>query len=248
MYPLIPPGKVDPMDPEFSVCDSLRRLSDDHFVFFSKRFKGGLQEQCFADEVGLPCSRLIPSPQVPRRQVGGATEAPPDFPTTGTPGETRLFFGFGGLLLLAFGILLRLAGQAAGAFTPAYETTTSEQFAVVPEIGVRSDALAQSTKNLLQFGYAQVADDPAALLGVVACDYVIVGGNGFLVDRTDLGQRGKTEVHLGSQGFQSMYRQNCFFKNSCSIQIKHLLSRFFSTPEASLVRRGRRTKYNLVIM
>ena len=39
-----------------------------------------------------------------------------------------------------------------------------------------------------------------------------------------------------------------FFKNSCSIQIKHLLSRFFSTPEASLVRRGRRTKYNLVTM
>jgi hypothetical protein len=38
-----------------------------------------------------------------------------------------------------------------------------------------------------------------------------------------------------------MYCQNCFFQNSISIQIKHLLSSFFSSPEASLVRRDRRT-------
>ena len=152
----------------------------------------------------------LPSPQVPRRGAGGAAKAPPDSPTTGTPEETRLFLGFGVLLLLAFGILLRLAGQAAGALAPADETTTAEQFAVVSEIGVRSDALAQSTKNLLQFGHAQVADDPTALLRVVTGDDLVIGGNGFFMDRPNLGQRGKTEVYLGSQCFQGMYCQNSF--------------------------------------
>jgi superfamily I DNA/RNA helicase len=40
MYPPIYPGKADPMDPEFAVYESLKKLSDDHFVFYSKRFKG----------------------------------------------------------------------------------------------------------------------------------------------------------------------------------------------------------------
>ena len=40
MYPPIYPGKADPMDPEFAVYQSLKKLSDDHFVFYSKRFKG----------------------------------------------------------------------------------------------------------------------------------------------------------------------------------------------------------------
>ena len=96
-------------------------------------------------------SRVSASSVPPNGKGGqGATR----LPTTGTPGETKLFFGFGGLLLLAFGILLRLAGQSAGAFTPAYETTTAEQLAVVPEIGMRSDAVSQSTKNLLQLDHA----------------------------------------------------------------------------------------------
>jgi superfamily I DNA/RNA helicase len=40
MFPPIFPGIVNPVDPEFTVFESLKKLSDDFFIFYSKRFKG----------------------------------------------------------------------------------------------------------------------------------------------------------------------------------------------------------------
>jgi hypothetical protein len=40
MYPPVYPHKLDPDNPEMAVFESLRKLSDDHHVFYSKRLKG----------------------------------------------------------------------------------------------------------------------------------------------------------------------------------------------------------------
>ena len=40
IFPPVYPGIVDSADPEFVVFESLKKLSDDFFIFYSKRFKG----------------------------------------------------------------------------------------------------------------------------------------------------------------------------------------------------------------
>ena len=40
MFPPVYPGIVDSADPEFVVFESLRKLSNDYTIFYSKRFKG----------------------------------------------------------------------------------------------------------------------------------------------------------------------------------------------------------------
>lgn len=40
MFPPVYPGIVDTADPEFVVFESLKKLSDDYTIFYSKRFKG----------------------------------------------------------------------------------------------------------------------------------------------------------------------------------------------------------------